>query len=59
MGMVFRKHFTSIILWGRIEAATKGGVLLYASSEVEYAARARFGMNAAMGGLVGLILFLV
>ncbi|KAI8873105.1 mitochondrial carrier [Ramicandelaber brevisporus] len=43
--------YQGLIPWAWIEASTKGGVLMYASSEVEYHCR-RFGMNSGTSGIV-------
>lgn len=42
-----------IVQWAWIEASTKGAVLLYASSEIEYYSRANFGVSLATAGLLG------
>ncbi|KAI0225375.1 hypothetical protein L0F63_001944 [Massospora cicadina] len=41
-----------LIPWAWIEASTKGGVLLFASSELDYQAR-RYGCSHATAGLLG------
>ncbi|KAI9221841.1 mitochondrial carrier domain-containing protein [Blastocladiella britannica] len=42
-----------LIPWAWIEASTKGAVLMYASSEIEYHAQANFNLTPAWSGLVG------
>ncbi|ORZ37432.1 mitochondrial carrier domain-containing protein, partial [Catenaria anguillulae PL171] len=42
-----------LIPWAWIEASTKGGVLLFASSEIEYYSRAKLGLSSTWGGLLG------
>jgi len=42
-----------LIPWAWIEASTKGGVLLFASSEIEYQSQSRFGVSPALSGLLG------
>ncbi|KAJ3354904.1 Mitochondrial DNA replication protein yhm2 [Allomyces javanicus] len=48
-----RGFWQGLIPWAWIEASTKGGVLLFASSELEYHARAKFNLSPAWAGLVG------
>jgi hypothetical protein len=45
--------YQGLIPWAWIEASTKGGVLLFASGEVETIARERFALGTAASGLVG------
>lgn len=42
-----------LIPWAWIEAATKGAILLYASSAVEYQASTRFGLGNFASGILG------
>ncbi|KAI8619625.1 mitochondrial carrier domain-containing protein [Chytriomyces sp. MP71] len=44
--------YQGLIPWGWIEAATKGGVLMFAVSEIEYRLRA-FGASGPVAGIVG------
>ncbi|KAI9291715.1 mitochondrial carrier [Neoconidiobolus thromboides FSU 785] len=41
-----------LIPWAWIEASTKGGVLMFASSEIDYHARS-YGLSSAASGLLG------
>lgn len=45
--------YQGLIPWAWIEASTKGGVLLFASGEIEHVAQERFGFGGAMSGLLG------
>lgn len=45
--------YQGLIPWAWIEASTKGAVLLFASSEVDWQAKARFGLNPALAGMFG------
>ncbi|KAL7750382.1 hypothetical protein RI367_004155 [Sorochytrium milnesiophthora] len=42
-----------LIPWAWIEASTKGGVLMFASSEIEYQAQTHLGVSSAWAGLLG------
>ncbi|KAI9225223.1 MAG: mitochondrial carrier domain-containing protein [Piptocephalis tieghemiana] len=44
--------YQGLIPWAWIEASTKGGVLLFASSELEYRARANLGLGKEWAGLL-------
>jgi hypothetical protein len=45
--------YQGLIPWAWIEASTKGGVLLFASGEIEGVAQERFGLGNAASGLLG------
>ena len=45
--------YQGLIPWAWIEASTKGGVLLFASGEIEQIAQGKFGFGGAMSGLLG------
>ncbi|RKP38676.1 mitochondrial carrier domain-containing protein [Dimargaris cristalligena] len=47
-----RGFYQGLIPWAWIEASTKGGVLLFASSEIEYLCRNQ-GMSSAASGALG------
>ena len=44
--------YQGLIPWAWIEASTKGAVLLFTASELEYAARAHLGLNSGTAGIV-------
>ncbi|RKP10598.1 mitochondrial carrier domain-containing protein [Thamnocephalis sphaerospora] len=48
-----RGFYQGLIPWAWIEASTKGGVLLFASSEIDYQARTVLGCSPAAAGLLG------
>lgn len=48
----FSGFYQGLIPWAWIEAATKGAVILFASSELEYAFRAYANMSAASAGIL-------
>lgn len=45
--------YQGLIPWAWIEASTKGGVLLFASGEIEKAAQKTLGVGPAISGLLG------
>ncbi|GHJ87679.1 hypothetical protein NliqN6_4081 [Naganishia liquefaciens] len=45
--------YQGLIPWAWIEASTKGGVLLFASGEIEKAAQKTLGVGPAVSGLLG------
>lgn len=45
--------YQGLIPWAWIEASTKGAVLLFVSAEAEYRAKANFGLNNFLAGMVG------
>jgi len=45
--------YQGLIPWAWIEASTKGGVLFFASSEIEYFSRSRFFLSPSISGLLG------
>ncbi|KAI9137361.1 mitochondrial carrier domain-containing protein [Paraphysoderma sedebokerense] len=45
--------WTGLIPWAWIEASTKGAVLLFASSEIEYQTQSRFNLSPTAAGLLG------
>lgn len=45
--------YQGLIPWAWIEASTKGGVLLFASGEIEKAAQKGLGVGPAVSGLLG------
>lgn len=45
--------YQGLIPWAWIEASTKGGVLMFASGEIEEVAKAKLGVGAATAGLLG------
>jgi len=45
--------YQGLIPWAWIEASTKGGVLLFASGEIEQVAQSKFGFGNAASGLLG------
>jgi len=47
-----RGYYQGLIPWAWIEASTKGGVLLFTSSEIEYHCR-KFGLSKTMAGTIG------
>ncbi|KAI9592694.1 mitochondrial carrier domain-containing protein [Syncephalis fuscata] len=49
----FRGFYQGLIPWAWIEASTKGGVLLFTSSEIDYQARTVLGSSPAVAGLLG------
>lgn len=44
--------YQGLIPWAWIEASTKGGVLLFASSEIDYYLRAKMGASSSVAGIV-------
>jgi hypothetical protein len=44
--------WTGLIPWALIEASTKGGVLFFAASEIEYLCRARLGLEKGVAGVL-------
>ncbi|KAI8927774.1 mitochondrial carrier domain-containing protein [Entophlyctis helioformis] len=46
-------YWTGLIPWAWIEASTKGAVLLFASSEIEYATTSYFGLSKSASGILG------
>lgn len=44
--------YQGLIPWAWIEASTKGGVLLFASSEIDHYLRSRLGLSASLAGIV-------
>lgn len=62
LAMAFRKSwarggisgfYQGLIPWGWIEASTKGAILLFASSEIEYYLRRSLDMNTAVAATLG------
>lgn len=45
--------YQGLIPWAWLEASTKGGVLLFASGEIEKAAQKGLGVGPAVSGLLG------
>ncbi|RKP16737.1 hypothetical protein ROZALSC1DRAFT_31394, partial [Rozella allomycis CSF55] len=45
-------YYQGLIPWAWIEAASKGGILLFTSSEIEYIAKA-LGASSALAGIIG------
>ena len=46
-------YWTGLVPWAWIEASTKGAVLLFASSELEYVCQTQLGMSKPTAGIVG------
>jgi hypothetical protein len=44
--------YQGLIPWAWIEASTKGGVLLFASSEIDYHLKTKFGMSPSWSGVI-------
>ena len=44
--------YQGLIPWAWIEASTKGGVLLFASSELDYNLRSKFGLSSSVAGIL-------
>lgn len=49
----FKGFFQGLWPWAIIEASTKGAVLMFTSSEVEYLAQAKFGYTSLGAGVLG------
>lgn len=45
--------YQGLIPWAWIEASTKGGVLIFASGEIEKVARGQFGLGGTSAALLG------
>lgn len=45
--------YQGLVPWAWIEASTKGAILLWSSSEIEYAAKKQFGVNSSVAAILG------